>query len=423
MKTNKKKNKTYLKAVDYYDKGELDKAIKLCDECISQNLKNGSALNLKGLILYSKGDLEGARAQWKINSDYNDDTIAKNYLFDSLKDVERLKLYREAEYDIKEIRIDEAMKKLSVCRESDFNSINVNLALAVCCFRKADYPGCSVYLTNVLSMDKGNEKAIKLAKDLKKYDGIKLNVSSNKDYLKYIAIGAALLILVTAGGFVVKTLLTKNNGEIENIEVSLPVEEKEDKPQEEIVEKVNDSEDKGETKVEETINFTELSNLINEKKYDDVYDRLQKVNPDSLTGQEKSTYYNGKQLLTQDGVEYFYKKGYELYSNKSFAEASEEFTKGCIYGKESYLYQHLVFFNAACYEAIENIDEAIKYYEEYYKNFKESDYIGECIYRLAMLYKNKDIDKAVKYAEELKYDYSSSIYNNDVISNLIASVK
>ena len=63
LKTNKKKNKTYLKAVEYYDKGELDKAIKLCDECISQNLKNGSALNLKGLILYSKGDLEGARTQ------------------------------------------------------------------------------------------------------------------------------------------------------------------------------------------------------------------------------------------------------------------------------------------------------------------------------------------------------------------------
>ena len=44
------------------------------------------------------------------------------------------------------------MRKLSVCKESDFNSIKVNLALAVCCFRKADYPGCSVYLTNVLSM-------------------------------------------------------------------------------------------------------------------------------------------------------------------------------------------------------------------------------------------------------------------------------
>ena len=423
MKTNKKKNKIYLKAVEYYDKGELDKAIKLCDECISQNLKNGSALNFKGLILYSKGDLEGARTQWKINSDYNDDVIAKNYLFDSLKDAERLKLYREAEYDIKEIRIDEAMRKLSVCKESDFNSIKVNLALAVCCFRKADYPGCSVYLTNVLSMDKNNEMAIKLAKDLKKYDGIKLNVSSDKGYLKYITAGAAILVLVTAGGFTAKTLLTKDKSDVENIEVSAPLDEKEDKPQEEIVENVNDSENNGETKVEETINFTELSNLINQKKYDDVYDRIQKINPESLTGQEKSIYYNAKQLLTQDGVEYFYKKGYELYIKKSFSEASEEFTKGCTYGKGNYLYQHLIFFNAACYEAIENADEAIKYYEEYYKNFKESDYIAECIYKLAILYKNKDIDKAVKYAEELKYDYSSSMYNNDVISNLIASVK
>lgn len=423
MRTKKKKNKTYLKAVQYYEEGELDKAIKSCDECISKNLKNGSALNLKGLILYSKGDLEGARSQWKINSDHNDDSLAKNYLFDSLKDVARLSLYREAERDIKELRIDEAVRKLTACRESDFNSIKVNLALATCCFRKADYAGCSVYVTNVLSIDKRNEAAKKMAKDLKKYDNIKLNVNSGSNYLKYIIAGVVCVSLLMASVFTIKLVKGKIQYEPEAVEEISAEIEKEDKPEEKIVEEVNDSEDNGETKVEETINFNELSNSINEKNYDDVYDKLQKVNPDSLTGQEKSIYYNGKQLLVQEGVDYFYKKGYELYSNKSYAEASVEFTKGCAYGKDNYLYQHLIFFNAACYEAIGNVDEAIRYYEEYYKEFHSSDYIAEDIYKLAILYKNKDIDKAVAYAEELKYDYSSSMYNNDVISDLIDSVK
>lgn len=419
----KKKNKTYLKASCLYEKGELDKAVKLCDECISTDLKNKSALNLKGLILYIKGDLKEARNQWKINADYNDDSIAKNYLFDSIKDAERLKLYREAVQDIKAVRINEALKKLSICRESDFNSIKVNMALAECYFKKGDYINCSVYVSNVLSTDKNNAEAKKMAKDLKKYDNIKLEAVSGNGYLRYILTILALLCFVVIGGFAVNFI-------IQNKEISTEVsqsDENEDKLQEEIEEnvqeEVNDKEDKGETNVENKINFSELSNSINEKKYDDVYNKLQAIKPDSLSGSEKSIYYNGKQLLEKEGVDYFYKKGYELYINKSYSEASVQFTKGCTYGKDNYLYPHLIFFNAACYEAAGNPDEAIKYYEEYYRRFHNSDYIAETVYKLALLYKDKDMDKAEAYAEEIRENYSSSMYNNDVISDLIDSVK
>ncbi|HEY5523841.1 MAG TPA: hypothetical protein VIK26_00730, partial [Clostridium sp.] len=65
-----KKDKAYIKAVRYYEECEIEKAIKKCEESISDSLKNSSALNLKGLLLYLKGDLEGAVAQWKINSDF-----------------------------------------------------------------------------------------------------------------------------------------------------------------------------------------------------------------------------------------------------------------------------------------------------------------------------------------------------------------
>jgi len=179
----------------------------------------------------------------------------------------------------------------------------------------------------------------------------------------------------------------------------------------------------GEFKNEEKINFTELSKSIDEKDYDDVYDKLQKISKDSLTGQEKSIYYKGKELLSKEGVEYYYKKGYELYQKKHYREASEEFLKGCTYGQENYLYQHLVFYNAASYEALKDSNNAIKYYEIYYKQFHDSDYIAEAIYKLAILYKNVDIDKSVAYAKEIRKDYSSSMYNNDIISDLIDSIK
>lgn len=425
MLRTKKKDKTYIKAVRYYEEGELNKSIKLCDECISANLKNRSALNLKGLILYTKGDLEGARNQWKINSDYNDDSLAKNYIYDSKEDSARLKLYLEAEKDLKELKVESAIKKLLVCKVSDFNAIRVNLALAIGYYRKADYASSSVYISNVLSLDKNNVQAIKLAKDLKKYNNIKINAKIDNNSFKYIGIVAAVICILAVGGFTikgVKNIILNKSNDVE-VNANAVASEEEDKPQEEIVEETNDTEEKGETKIENKINFSELSNSINEKNYDAVYSILQMTTPESLTGQEKSIYYKGKDLLEQEGIQYFYEKGYNLYINKSFVEASNELTKGCVYGKDNYLYPHLIFFNASCYEESGNAEEAIKYYEEYYKSFQNSDYIVEVIYKLANLYKDRDIDKAVAYAKEIRNKYSSSMFNNDVISNLIDKIQ
>ncbi|SFU30272.1 TolA-binding protein [Clostridium sp. DSM 8431] len=431
---SKNKNKTYLKAVRYYEEGKFDEAIKLCDECISENLKNSSALNLKGLILYIKGDLENARNQWKINSDQNDNSLAKNYLFDSVKDMDRYKIFMEAKRDIKDIKIDEAIRKLMLCRESDYNSINVNLALSDCYFKKGDYSNSSAYLKKVLELDSNNVSAKKIAKNLQEYGDIKITTNSaGKGYIKYVISGALVVCLCVVAGFTVKAVKSnidskKNKVEDVNITVENTEEDNENtenqaSEEKKVKEKGNDSVDKGENKVENKINFSELSNLINEKNYDKVYDELQKITqPDKLTGQEKTIYYNGKQLLEDKGAEYFYETGYELYSNKAYEQANNEFVKGYTYGKNSYLYPHLIFYTAASYEALGNVNEAIKYYEQYYNEFSNSDYIEEVTYKLAILNKSVNIDLAKKYAEELREKYPSSMYNNNVISNLIDSV-
>ena len=62
-----KAKKFYLKAKKFYDSGELDKAIEYCDYSIGENIKNPSALNLNGLILYLKGDIESSKKIWDLN--------------------------------------------------------------------------------------------------------------------------------------------------------------------------------------------------------------------------------------------------------------------------------------------------------------------------------------------------------------------
>ena len=73
MKSN---NKIYEKALSLYNNGNIDKAIELCEKGISNSLKDGKILNLKGLLLYTQGRLEEANALWKMNKDYNNDSIA-----------------------------------------------------------------------------------------------------------------------------------------------------------------------------------------------------------------------------------------------------------------------------------------------------------------------------------------------------------
>ncbi|MDB2075804.1 hypothetical protein PMZ66_09305 [Clostridium paraputrificum] len=132
----KNNNKLYSKAIKYYEEGKLEKALLQCEEAISLNLRNSAALNLKGLLLYLKGNLDEAVATWKINADFNDDKIAKNYIQDSKADYSRVKLFNEGKKHLAKLEIDEAIESFMKCRESDFNSLNVNISLAKCYFKK-----------------------------------------------------------------------------------------------------------------------------------------------------------------------------------------------------------------------------------------------------------------------------------------------
>lgn len=408
-----KKDKSYLKAVRYYEEGEIEKAIKKCEESIANSLKNSSALNLKGLLLYLKGDLEGAVTQWKINSDFNDDSMAKNYIYDSKSDAERLDLYNKAEILIKGLAIEEATSLLNKCTESDFNSIRVILALAICYGKRGDYSTSSVYVSKVLNIDRNNTGAKALAKEIEAFQGIKLEVTKGNDVIKP-AIVIGFLCLVIAGGFITYKQINKNKiEEIANLETAVES-TKEVTP---IVE--NEKVETGETKTESLVNYDELQENINNKNFELVYNSMKEIMPDNIQGEDKTIYLNGKELLETEGVSFFYKTGSELYNQKNFKEAKVQFVKGYEYGAKNYLYQHIIFFNAASDEQLGNVDTAIKEYGEYYNSYKGETYIAETIYKLALLNKSKNIEKSKLYAEEIRGKYTDSIYNNKIISDLL----
>lgn len=414
------KDKAYKKALKYYEEGNLDKAVEYCNKSIARNLKNSAVLNLKGLILYIKGNLNEARTQWKINLEYNNNTIAKNYLNDSKSDMEREKLYKKVDALIRNLQIDEAILILNKCKESDFNAINVSLSLALCYQRKGDIENCSFYVSKVLNMDKKNKHAIKMAKELKNLSGIKLEAYKEKSILlKLITIGgvATLVILLAVG---IKFIIINNQQELKNNEQEIVNNvDNVDNSSEEVDETVNYSEEIGKTNSENIVNMEEIQKLIDDKNYKELYIAIKNIDEGTLSGKDKTVYYNAKELLENEGVDSLYKKGLEVYNEKNYVEAKDFFEITYDIGKESYLYPHIVFLKAVTYEELKDIENAIKTYEEYYNNYNTGDYIIEVTYKLALLYKTEDIDKSISFAQEIKDKYSDSMYNNGVISNLL----
>ncbi|PRR83588.1 tetratricopeptide repeat protein [Clostridium vincentii] len=408
-----KKDKAYIKAVRYYEECEIEKSIKKCEESISNSLKNSSALNLKGLLLYLKGDLDGAITQWKINSDFNDDSMAKNYIYDSKSDMERLALYRNGEMLLKSLAIDEAIDSLNKCKESDFNAIRVNLALAICFGKKGDYSTSSVYVSKVLNIDKNNSGAKALAKEIEEVQGIKLEVTKKNNMLKHTIVIIVLCLIFTGVVITYRLIEINKDKEISKSESITEVIEE--------VSPINEDEkeETGETKTENLVNYDELQERINNKDFDSIYNSMKDISVENIQGEEKAIYLKGKEILETEGVSFFYKKGSELYSEKNFNEAKIQFVKGYEYGAKNYLYPHIIFFNAASDEQLGNVDNAIKEYGEYYNTYKEDTYISETIYKLAILNMDKDRDKSILYAKEIRQDHADSIYNNQVISNLL----
>ena len=199
---NKKVKKAYDKAMDYYEKGKINKALEICEEILLEGLDNPDVLNFKGLLLYQKGNLNEAVTVWKINKDLNNDDIAKNYIKDAIADEKRLDLYRQGEQALKQLKIDKALELFKRCAESDFNAIKVNTGIAMCYQKKGDFYKAKEYVDKALSIDKNAITAKIIEKELKE-DGVYLeSKNSSKGFLIGIT-SLFVVIAIAAGGYLI----------------------------------------------------------------------------------------------------------------------------------------------------------------------------------------------------------------------------
>lgn len=368
------------KAMDYYKNGKLDKALECCETGISRDLKNSNLLNLKGLLLYLRGDLQEAIAVWKINKEFNNDDMSKVYIDDSKNDNQKIDLFHKAQMDIKEFRVDEAIIKLKECAASDFNSIKVNNALAISYLRKGEYETAKIYVEKSLKIDKYNKGTLLVKAEIENF--LK---SPKDDFIKgIIKIALGILIITLSIGAVYIIKLNNNN--------KVVLEENNPTDSNEIL--INDNQE-GDTTVEDVTETNE------EEKIDDIIPEVTNITQEEL--QEK------------------YIQASELFEEEKYTDVINLLQGVVNNSLDIYLNEHVLFLLSTSYQYSNDINNSNKYYEEYSQKYINGSYIEEVCYKLALNYKDSNLEKSKEYAVIIKDNYPKSIYNNSVIDEIISN--
>jgi tetratricopeptide (TPR) repeat protein len=404
--------KLYAIALKKYQNGYIDKALEICEECISLNLKNAAALNLKGLLLYLKGELSNAKSFWKLNYQMNKDGVASSYLENSKNDEERESLYTEAINYIKQVHIVVAIQILKKCAQSDYNSINVNNYLAICYIKTGKYEDALIYINKVLILDKKNKMAKGNLKILKKFGGI--SIPMNYTPFKYAFSGIVIIVLVTyLGSYGISRIKgVKDKSELKKVEkrqpiVVVPKEEKQQQivtvPKEEVI-----------------FPYEQIKTEINNQDMKAMYGSSQKWKDVKLKSEDRKLITMEQEVLKTEGVSYFYKLGSSAHSNGDMKNAKQSLLIAYELGLENPLYPHVIYTLGSTLEKMNDLESAFKYYEEYLVKYPSGNYEEVVLYKLATLNKNVDNQKSKIYAQKLVDKYPTSQYNNSVITWILS---
>lgn len=403
-----KSRKLYIKALNKYQNGFIDEAIDICEKAIAISIKNTAAINLKGLLYYFKGDLEGSKSLWKLNYEVNSDEVAGKYLQNIKEDEKRFLLYTNAIALIKELKVKDALELLIKCRESDYNCINVNNAIATCYISMMDYSNAIMHVNKVFELDKNNEtsnnnKKMLIKNGVSRKEFNKKNNSSKKLIISVASLFICVIIGI-AGTTKFKQYLSGKNKQTANLTSTSSLEDNKEKA------------------IKYSLNKKDINKVSNPQKVNSAQNSNinQKTNENSIV--ENNVKNNAKDNTSseKEGVKYFYNQGrYELNTNNNFNKAIDNLYKAYNYGEKEYLYPDIVYLLGTAYEGKKDYKNANKYYLEYIDKFFKDNYTEEVLYRLTIMNKDTNVDSAKQYAERLASTYPKSQYNNSIIQSII----
>ena len=242
-----KNRKLYQKAMEAYNDAKLDKASKYVQLSLDENPKDPASLNLKGLLMYLRGELDGAQQIWKLNFKINNDGVSKKYLENIEEDRKLFRIYIEALSYSRSHDYIKAIELLEHAKQSDFNMINVNNLLAECYFKQGQYILADNALREVLKVDSKNIEARELLKDINSLGSKQGN--TNRGIIKGVVLTLVIMVLLSsvASRFTTQEYIAdsnKNENSIaDDVDIANTPEDKEAQNDEHIQEEDNSDEE------------------------------------------------------------------------------------------------------------------------------------------------------------------------------------
>ncbi|MBU3142752.1 tetratricopeptide repeat protein [Clostridium sp. CF012] len=411
-----KSGKLYVKAMNKYNDGYIDKALALCEKSIALNITNAAALNLKGILYYLKGDLESAKKMWNINYKRNNDKVSKKYLKDSTRDKEKLQLYVNALDLIKRFNISGALEILKQCENSHFNFINVNNLVSLCYIKQGEYDKALPYIMDVLKTDKKNTAAIMNKKTLIQYGNLKREIDYKKISIVTASIFLTISVLLLSKAYIYKLRNPSIMGKSE-VEKNTQV----DKKSTSIIENKPIENKLQENKPKQKLEFPQekFAEAIKTNNMEQIIGYINQWKTADLEMNDKILMVKAEEIIKGDGIVYFYEKGLKYMQDKKFVEAEKYFLYALPYSEDNYLKEHIIYMLALSYKSGSDFQNAVVYYELSLKQFPKGSYTQEILYNLILINKDVDIVKAKGYAEKLIKKFPDSQYNNTVVKNIL----
>lgn len=423
----KKWIRLYNKAMDFYNDGYINKSLDICEKILADDLSCSEVLNLKGLILYQKGLLKEARIIWDLNSDVNKDALAKKYAEDCKSDERREKIYKEAEQNLKKLNIDKALYLFNECTESTFNAIKVNTGIAMCYQKKGDNYRAKEYVDKALSIDREAVTANQIKKQLEDFGMYSGESGVSK---RILSIVTALFVIgaMGAGGYSLYKKMNNNSNvqyaekseeSTQDLKQSLN-EEEQDSTDENSTEEIDKADNASENNdADKKFDSEKILELIQNKDVDNLYAELENTNKDNLLDEDMKIYNEALEIMKTDGVARFYESGVGDFNNGNYQDAQTAFNKAYKYSDDSYLKEHILFYKGSTASQLNNSEEALNCYKEYYKLYPKGSYVEGVLYEMALLADKTDKDMARLYAEKLMDGYPNSLYINDRIREIL----
>lgn len=415
-----KSGKVYVKAMNKYNDGHIDKALILCDKSISLNNANAAALNLKGILYYIKGDLEKAKQTWNINYKRNNDQVSKKYLNDSVRDKEKLQLYVNALELIKQLNISGALKLLEHCTSSHFNFINVNNCISVCYIKKGEYDKAQDYINEVTLVDKENTQAKINKNTLIEYGNLKRETNYKKIFIVVACIVLTIIIIFPGRKYMYKMIDNDKTKSLVKVDSGKSVEVKaKTELQKQNLNKNEVKQIAGKIKEVTKFPYQQLNDSINKNNMEQTVLYVNEWKNSKLNINDKLLIAKGEEIIKSKGVLFFYEKGLSYIKNKKFTKAQKYFLYALPYSEDNYLQEHIVYMLALTYKATSDFENAIKYYELTLIKFPSGSYYQEVLYNLITINKEVDVKKSKSYAERLVNQFPNSQYNNSVVKEIL----